>query len=260
VDGRRERDPAAAIRAGARIEVVLKERGVAPEAPAPLEAHRVLHVDDLVVAVDKPAGVLAQEGRAGGRALPDLVAALLGGPALLVHRLDRGTTGVTLLARTRAAQAALLAEFREGRVEKEYRALVAVAPRADEGEIDAPLADDPRTPGKRRIDARGEPARTRWRVLERFTAAGGAALLAAMPETGRTHQIRVHLASIGHPLVGDARYAGPKALTRADGSRLDAHRPLLHALRLKIRHPAGHTLETAAPEPSDIAAACAFLR
>src|SRR5207302_10339470 len=95
--------------------------------------------------------------------------------ALLVHRLDRGTTGVTLLARTRKAQSALLEEFRERRVRKEYRALTAGAPSREEGAIELPVD--------------GEPAVTRWRVLERVA---DAALVAAFPETGRTHQIRIH--------------------------------------------------------------------
>ena len=270
VEGERERNPARPLVAGDRVEVVLRERGEPPAAAAPLEDARLLHLDDEVVAVDKPAGVHAQEGRAGGQALPDLVAALLARKfpranahhhqALLVHRLDRGTTGVTLLARTRAAQAALLAAFREGTVQKEYRALVFGLPAHDEGEIDLAISDDPSAPGRRRPDPRGEQARTRYRVLERFEVAGGAALVAAFPATGRTHQVRVHLASLGHPLVGDARYGGPKALTLADGRRFEAQRPLLHALRLQLTHPGGGPLEVRAPVPADLVQGCLFLR
>ena len=97
-------------------------------------------------------------------------------------------------------------------------------------------------------------------MVERFAAAGGAALIAAFPETGRTHQVRVHLASLGCPLVGDARYGGPRALTRKDGARLEAVRPLLHALAVRLPHPAGGELSVRAPEPADLLAACAFLR
>src|SRR5207302_5288189 len=119
--GRRVRDPQATVRAGDRVEIDLRQ----PERP---QLPRVLHLDPLLLAVDKPAGVLAQEGRGGGPALADLCSILLrerGEPdaALLVHRLDRGTTGVTVLARTRAAQSALLEEFCQGRVAKEYLAL-----------------------------------------------------------------------------------------------------------------------------------------
>ena len=279
----RERDPQKPVPSGARIEVLLRERGALPPPPPPLEESRIVHLDDDVIAVDKPAGVLAQEGRSGGLALPDLVAALLAKKfarrdrqqALLVHRLDRGTTGVTILARSREAQAALLAEFREGRVKKEYRALVAGVPQGETGEIDLALGEDPAAPGKRRPDPKGEPARTRWLLLERyeFGAAGSlqpearslkpscfASLIAAFPETGRTHQVRVHLASIGLPLLGDARYGGPKSLTRPDGTRLELERPLLHALRVGLRAPGGGALDLQAPLPADFVQACALLR
>src|SRR5207244_7570300 len=124
----------------------------------------------------------------------------------------------TVLARNKGAQAALLAEFRAGRAQKEYRALVQGRPLVDEGAVELAVA--------------GVPAATRYRVLERFAKAGGAALVDAFPETGRTHQIRIHFASLGHPLLGDARYGGPRALTAADGARLEVRRPLLHARRL----------------------------
>ena len=170
--GRRVRDLEGVVREGDRVEVDLRE-------PPSTGLPRILHLDPLVLAVDKPDGVLAQEGRGGGPALPDLCAQLLrarGEPdeALLVHRLDRGTTGVTVLARTKAAQAALLREFREGRAAKEYLALCAGDPPADEMESDLALGADPAVPGKRRADPRGEPARTRFGVLRRLAGAAGA--------------------------------------------------------------------------------------
>jgi 23S rRNA-/tRNA-specific pseudouridylate synthase len=164
---------------------------------------------------------------------------------------------VTVLARSRAAQSALLAAFREGKVEKEYRALVAGEPADDAGTIDLALGADPSAPGKRRPDARGETARTRFRVLERLR---GAAHVAVFPETGRTHQVRVHLAAIGLPLAGDARYGGPRALARPDGRRLEIGRPLLHALRLRLPHPRGGALEVTAPIPRDLLEAIEFAR
>ena len=254
VDRRRERDPDAAVREGERVEVDLR-------GPASAAAPRLLHLDALVIAVDKPAGVLAQQGRAGGPALPDLCAQLLRergepGVALLVHRLDRETTGVTVLARTKAAQAALLAEFRAGRVHKEYRALCVGVPPADRGLIDLSLGADPRAPGRRRPDPRGEVARTRWEVAQKLR---GAALIAAFPETGRTHQVRAHLAAIGLPLAGDVRYGGPRSLTLPDGRRMDLGRPLLHALALRLRHPAGQELSLSAPAPPDLLQAADFL-
>jgi RluA family pseudouridine synthase len=239
----RQRDPAAPVRRGDRVEVSLQ----APRLPPLTRAH-ILHLDDLVLAVDKPAGIAAQEDLAGGPALPELCGALLREvgeretQALLVHRLDRGTTGVTVLARTRRAQTALLAEFRERRARKEYRALVAPAPAADEGVLDEPIES--------------RPARTRWQVLQRFPA--GAAV-AAFPETGRTHQIRLHLQALGSPLLGDRLHGGQTMLTAAGGERQELPRPMLHALSLELRHPRGGALRVLAPPPDDFEAARAFL-
>jgi 23S rRNA pseudouridine1911/1915/1917 synthase len=252
--GRRTREPDATVQPGDKVEIDLRE----PERP---QLPRLLHLDPLLLAVDKPAGVLAQEGRAGGPALPELCSILLrergeSGAALLVHRLDRGTTGVTVLARTRQAQTALLEEFRQGRVRKEYLALCAGEPPRGEFESDAALGDDPAVPGRRRPDPRGESARTRFRVLRRLR---GTSLLAAFPETGRTHQIRAHLAALGLPLVGDARYGGPRALTLPDGRRLDLGRPLLHALSLSLSHPAGGSATFRAPEADDLTQAVRFV-
>ena len=255
--GRRVREPLAEVRKGDRVEVTLRP----PQEQPRLARERVLHLDPDLLAVDKPAGVSAQEDLAGGPALPQLCEALLeelGEPAtqaLLVHRLDRGTTGVTLLARTKAAQAALLEEFRAHRVQKEYRTLVSGSPPADAGVIDLSLGAGER--GLRRADPQGESALTRYRVLEKYP---GATLIAALPETGRTHQIRVHLGALGCPLLGDTRYGGPAFLTRADGARLECARPLLHALSLELRHPGGARLSLAAPSPADFEEACAWLR
>ena len=255
--GRRVRAPLAEVRKGDRVEVTLRPAGEQPR----LSRERLLHLDADLLAVDKPAGVSAQEDLAGGPALPQLCEALLEElgeretQALLVHRLDRGTTGVTVLARSKRAQAALLEEFRAHRVQKEYRLLVAGAPAAEAGVIDLALGAGER--GLHRPDPRGESALTRYRVLERFD---GAALLAAVPETGRTHQIRVHLLALGCPLLGDARYGGPAFLTRKDGARLECARPLLHALSLALRHPSGSRLALTAPSPADFEEACTWLR
>ena len=243
VRGRRVRDPGWQLRSGDRVELSLR-----PTRALPLSRDRILHLDSLVLAVDKPAGVAAQEDLAGGDALPDLCSALLHElgekpQALLVHRLDRGTTGVTVLARTRRAQAALLAEFRAHRVIKEYRALVSPAPEAAEGTSDVPVAS--------------RPALTRWSVLERYS---GAAMIAAQPSTGRTHQIRLHLRGLGCPLLGDKEHGGAMLLTRSSGARHDFLRPMLHALSLSFRHPDGSALRIEAPLPADFEAARAFLR
>jgi 23S rRNA pseudouridine1911/1915/1917 synthase len=258
VSGKRVREEGFALRGGEIVEVSLR-----PDAPAAaLDDTRVLLLDQHVLGIDKPAGVLAQEGKAGGTSLVDLAADLLRGrreaaAVFLVHRLDRGTTGATVLARSKPAQAALVAEFREGRAEKEYRALVCGEPRDEEGFIDLALGPDRAVPGKRRVDPAGEAARTRYRVIERFR---GGALVAAFPETGRSHQIRVHLASLGLPLAGDARYGGPRFFAGAEGKRLELHRPLLHAFSLRVRHPAEGFVALQAEVPHDLREAADLLR
>ncbi|HET7785601.1 MAG TPA: pseudouridine synthase [Myxococcales bacterium] len=243
VRGKRVRDAGLVLRRGDRVELSLQQA----EAP-PLSRDCVIHLDEALLAVDKPAGVPSQEDLAGGAALPGLCSALLRSlgeketQALLVHRLDRGTTGVTVLARTRRAQAALLEDFRRHRAVKEYRALVLGGPAADEGTAESPVES--------------RPALTRWRVVDRY---GEAAQVAAFPETGRTHQVRIHLRELGCPLLGDKAHGGPAFLTRPDGLRHDFARPLLHALSLSLRHPAGGDLRLHAPLPDDFRAAQEFL-
>jgi len=171
----------------------------------------------------------------------------------LVHRLDRETSGVTVLARTAAAARRLAEDFREGRPAKTYLALCARAPAPPEGRIDAPLGKDPRHPGRRAVRPDGEPAATRYRTLA--VGPGGVALVEARPETGRTHQIRVHLAHLGAPILGDARHGGPRMI-----GEVAIPRVMLHALRLEVDHPAtGTRLVLEAPVPEDLAALRAAL-
>jgi len=238
-----------AVRAGHRVEVHLQEGGRATAPPPPLDRSRLLYADDQLCAVDKPAGVAAQPTLATDRGhLPALVAALLGAEVLPVHRLDRETSGVVLLARSRAAATALTAAFREGRVEKRYLALCSRAPQPPDGRVEAPLGPDPARPGRRAVREGGEPAATAYRTLR--VGPGGQALVEARPETGRTHQIRVHLAHLGAPLLGDARYGGPRRILE-----LSVPRVMLHARRLEVVHPAtGARLLLEAPVPEDFAA------
>jgi 23S rRNA pseudouridine1911/1915/1917 synthase len=162
-----------------------------------------------------------------------------------VHRLDRETSGVTVLARTREAAAALSAAFRDGRPEKTYLALAARTPSPAEGRLDAPLGPDPSRPGRRAVLASGEPAATRYRTLRAGPA--GTALVECRPETGRTHQIRAHLAHLGAPLLGDPRYGGPRRVLETSVPRV-----MLHARRLELAHPAsGAPLAFEAPVPED---------
>ncbi len=248
LDGRRCKVAGRALREGQRVVVNLAEGGRGAAAPAPLERARLLYADAEIAAVDKPAGVPSQPTLTSDRGtLPELVAALLGSAVTLVHRLDRDTSGVTVFARSPAAAAALAAAFRDGAPEKTYLALCARAPAPAEGRLAAALGKDPARAGLRRVDPRGDPAATRYRTLREGPLA---ALVEARPETGRTHQIRVHLAHLRAPLLGDARYGGPRRV-----GEVSVPRVMLHARRLELAHPAtGARLVFEAAVPDDFLA------
>jgi RluA family pseudouridine synthase len=229
----------------------------------------VLHSDERLVALAKPPGVsLATPRREPHAAVTRLLAALSEAERalhgldvdnlLLVHRLDVGTSGVVLLARGGDAHRELVAAFVSRQVEKTYLALVWGRPRPPRGRIEEPLAPDRRDRRRMRIDAAGRAASTTYETLARGPQVS---LLRLTPLTGRTHQLRVHLAGAGHPIVGDDLYGGPRhrgvrdpALRRA----LDPGRPLLHAWRLRLP-PARTTAEliVTAPLPADLCAALA---
>ncbi len=248
LDGRRCKVAGRTVRSGQRVVVNLAEGGREAALAQPLERARLLYADAELAAVDKPAGVPAQPTLTSDRGtLPELVSALLGTPVTLVHRLDRETSGVTVFARSAAAAAALSEAFRAGGPEKTYLALCARPPAPSDGRVDAPLGKDPARAGLRRVDPHGDAAATRYRTLR---TGPGAALVEASPETGRTHQIRVHLAHLGAPLLGDARYGGPRRV-----GELAIPRVMLHARTLRLVHPAtGAPLVLEAPVPEDFAA------
>ena len=201
-----------------------------------------LYRDEDLLFVDKPADLLSVRGRRADhwdcleyrvrQAHPT---------ALLIHRLDLGTSGVMVFALNHRAQKLINQQFERRRVAKTYVARVAGVPWAETGRIDLPLASDwPRRPMQKVCWERGKPSRTRWQVLARE---GEATRLKLHPETGRSHQLRVHLKEIGHPIIGDAFYA-PDEIYEA------APRMHLHALTLTLRHPEdGREVRIEAPCP-----------
>ena len=199
-----------------------------------------LHLDAQLIAVDKPAGLLAVPGRTE----PDCLAARVQAvwpDARVVHRLDMATSGLMLFARGAAAQRRLGDAFAARLVHKRYVAIVGGLVDADAGEIDLPLAADwPRRPLQKVDTQHGKASITDWELLG-YDEFDHASRLALQPLTGRTHQLRVHLAAIGHPILGDALYAAPA---------LQSGRLMLHAQGLRLAHPIdGHAvqLDCAAP-------------
>ncbi len=263
VDGRVVRRGSTALRAGQRLVI---EEGEDPRSerpvPDPTVAFDVVHADDQVIVVDKPAGLVVHPG-AGHRTgtlvhgllarfpdLADLADRPGGDPDRpgIVHRLDRGTSGLLAVARTPSAADALTAQLAGRRMRRVYLALVEGRVEAPRGVVDAPVGRSSRQPTRMAVTQRGRPARTTYEV-ERRLARGPSTLLRLRLETGRTHQIRVHLAAIGHPVAGDDTY-GRRA---AGANGLPAGRPFLHATELGFEHPAtGEPRQFSSPLPADL--------
>ena len=258
VDGRRLWRETESIPAGARLALSGSARP--KDTPGSRPTLGWLHVDEALVVLDKPAGMLVQptpketRGTVANALLErfgPLAEAPKGERAGLVHRLDRETSGLLLAARTRAAQLALMAAFRERSVQKRYLALVHGVPRDTHFAVELNLAPSADQPDVQRTDARGAEAETDFVVLERFpnAADGGRSLVECRPRTGRRHQIRVHLQAAGHPIVGDKIYrpAGASAPSR------ELARHGLHAAGLEFRHPSsGRPMAFEAPLPTDM--------
>jgi 23S rRNA pseudouridine1911/1915/1917 synthase len=251
--------------AGAWLEVEIPEpeqAGLVVTAEA-VDGLVVLHEDDEIVVVDKPVGVAVHPSP--GWSGPTVVAGLaaLGiriatsGAAErqgVVHRLDAGTTGVMVVAKSERAYSVLKAAFRERTVAKVYLAVVQGHPDPSEGTIDAPIDRHPRQDWKFAVVSDGRPSVTHYRTLEAFRAAS---LLEVELETGRTHQIRVHFSAVRHPCVGDLTYGADPVLART----LGLSRQWLHAHRLGFHHPAdGRWVEFTSEPPPDLARALETLR
>lgn len=264
VDGVVASKASARVDEGSVVEVAVPER----QAPRPVEPDPevevpVVLVDDAFVVIDKPAGLVVHPG--AGHSRHTLVSGLLarfpemaevGDPRRpgLVHRLDRDTSGLLVVARTPAAYDDLVAQMAARTVTRRYEAIVVGRPEATGGLVDAPIGRSPRQPTLMAVRADGKEARTRYRVEEHFARPSPCARVECRLETGRTHQIRVHMRAIGHPVLGDTRYGGGKTAVECD-------RPFLHAAELGFRHPVtGDEVHTEASLPADLSAVLDALR
>ncbi len=268
-DGQLSRDPSAKAKEGTSFSVAV---------PAPTPAHNeaqdipieIVFEDDHLLIVDKPAGMVVHP--AAGNYDGTMVNALLhhcngrlsgiGGVARpgIVHRIDKDTSGLLVVAKTDPAHEGLAAQFANHSIERRYSAIVAGLPKTGSGTVDANLARS--TADRKKIAivsvGRGKRAVTHWRLVETLKQA---ALMECQLETGRTHQVRVHMASVGHPLLGDPVYGRSRAEHRDVLRRLEFERQALHAARLGFVHPVtGGALTFDSPIPSDMQRLLSCLR
>jgi 23S rRNA pseudouridine1911/1915/1917 synthase len=254
------------IRTGEEVVVLLPAEESSEPVPEliPLD---IVYEDQALLVVNKPAGMVVHPapGHPGGTLVnavlaycPELAASDDDRPGI-VHRLDRDTSGLILVAKSEKARRALQRQFKERQVHKAYLALLDGHLQPAWGRVEAPVGRDPHHRQRMTVLAGGREAVTEYHVLEQFAhrvgpAAGDYTLVEAEPVTGRTHQIRVHFASIGHPVVGDEVYGRRK-------SRLPVPRQFLHARRLGFKHPStGQRLELEVPLPEELAAVVDLLR
>ena len=261
VDGVPVRVGRTLLQQGSMLSVALPDALAQEVLAEPDVRFEVVHADEAVAVVDKPAGLVVHPGAGhdngtlvGGllARFPDLAELVASGVCPpdrpgIVHRLDKGTSGLLAVARTPEAYAALVGQLATRTMERRYLALVTGDVAEDRGEVDAPIGRSTRTPTKMAVAAGGKPAQTAYTVIERRGGLESTTLLELALQSGRTHQIRVHMAAIGHPVVGDPRYG------RAD-KRLGTGRFFLHAFRLAFTHPVtGERLAFSSPLPNDLA-------
>ncbi len=273
------------VNAGERLEVIydqISDAKISPEgadaahgkaADAASVVFEVVHEDDQLIVVDKPAGLVVHHG-AGHREgtlvngllerFPDLAvladqmaASGSGDPSRpgIVHRLDKGTSGLMVVARTEAAAASLSEQLRTRQAGREYLALVAGRLVHDSGVVDAAVGRSSRVATRMAVTPKGRPARTAYRVIERLEGLPECCLIEAKLETGRTHQVRVHMAAIGAPVGGDDRY-GERSRTMPLMSGveppIEPGRLFLHAHRLTVEHPSGGRVSWTSSLPADL--------
>ncbi len=251
------------VAAGDWLDVTLPPPVIAAPQPEPVPGLTVTYEDADILVVDKPPGVAAhpspgwtgptvlQGALAAGHLLATSGAAERQG---IVHRLDANTSGLMVLAKSEPAYSGLKRAFREREVDKRYHALVQGHPDPLRGTVDAPIGRHPSGDGRFAVVAGGRPSVTHYDTLEAFRAAS---LVEVILETGRTHQIRVHMTAIRHPCAGDRLYGADPVLA----ARLGLTRQWLHAVRLGFAHPvSGRALEFASDYPADLARALAVLR
>ena len=248
----------ALISAGTEVRLDVPEPIALDLAPAPDIPLRIVYEDDDLLIVDKPAGLVVHPspGHHDGDTLVNALLARAGGAEYggiagvarpgIVHRLDRDTSGLLMVAKHDAAQQSLMAQLKARRVRKSYLALVVGSVAAAAGRIEAPIGRDPKHRTRMAVVPDGRPSTTGYRVRERFA---GWTLLELDLVTGRTHQIRVHLDAIGHPVAGDSVYGTGTSRRGPDG----LERMFLHAWRLELGAPGdGHLIRATAPLPDEL--------
>ena len=258
VDGATVRNKTRRVRSGQVLEVdvpdVVEPSAVAADDTVEFD---VLHADEDVIVIDKPPHLVVHPG--AGNDAGTLVSGLLarypdiadvGDPERpgIVHRLDAGTSGLLVVARSATAYGSLVDQLQQRDVEREYVAVVLGHIETNAGIIDAPIGRSGGDRTRMAVTADGREARTRYTVEHRFSEPVPMSLVVCRLETGRTHQIRVHLAAIGHPVAGDSRYGGTRPA-------LSIERPFLHARRLAFEHPtSGDQMTFESPLPADLQA------
>ena len=256
----------ALVAPGSEVRLDVPEPVALDLAPAPDIPLRIVYEDDNLLIVDKPAGLVVHpsHGHHDGDTLVNALLARAGGSEYggiagvarpgIVHRLDRDTSGLLMVAKHDAAQQSLMAQLKARRIRKTYQALVAGSVAAAVGRIEAPIGRDPKHRTRMAVVPDGRASVTGYRVRERFV---GWTLLELDLVTGRTHQIRVHLDAIGHPVAGDPVYGTGTSRRGPDG----LHRLFLHAWRLELAAPGdGHLIRATAPLPGELEAVLDGLR